>query len=374
MDKTTSTCLILMAIAFATSCKPKEQKNKIPPLQVQVAESQAISLSETIWFATATEAQYNVTIEPRVSSYLQGIRYNSGEPVSMGDTIFEIDPSQLNTTYYAAQAAFESAQASLVEAENNYNRAIPLAQIDAISKTSLDEYTANFAAAKANVKSSEEALKSAELNLSYAVINAPISGLIAESPASLGDLVGPDTKYTSLTTISYIDTLVLPLAVPTVKYLKQTSDRQSSYDNRDLLSQITLILADSSEYDHKAIYDYTKKDISGGNSTVVIYVKVANPNAKLKPNMFTRVRANIGAAESRVMVPQRAVTQLQGVNSVWVIDSDSSAHFRVVTLGGTYGDDWHITSGLNAGERVATSAQLKLHEGAKVAPVMSQHK
>lgn len=344
----------------------------MPPLNVEVVEVKEELQSDKIWFATTTEAHHSVTIEPRVNGYLQEVRYKSGAPVTRGESIFTIDPSLLNTTYYSALAMLESARASYMEAENNYNRALPLAKINAISRTSLDEYTANYAAAKANLKSAEESLRSASLNLSYASITSPIDGLIAESPASLGDYVGPGTEFSTLTTISYIDTIKLALAIPTAKYLKYTGQK-NSYDNRDLLSDITLILSDSSKYESQAVYDYTQKDISKESSTIVIYVKVDNQDGMLKPNMFTRVYANIGEASDKIMVPQRAVTQLQGINSVWVIGGDSTATYRVVELGGTYGTYWHIRSGLKAGEVVATSAQLKIHEGSKVIPVYNKN-
>ncbi|MFI3248589.1 MAG: efflux RND transporter periplasmic adaptor subunit [Rikenellaceae bacterium] len=340
----------------------------MPPVNVKVATVDKELSSNSIWFASSTEPQYSVTIEPRVNGYLKSVEYRSGAPVKEGETIFEIEPSLIYTTYYSALASLESAKASLVEAESNYKRAIPLAVIDAISRTSLDQYRTTFAAAKANVKSAEEALKNASLNLSYTSIKAPMSGLIADSPAVAGDYVGPGTKFTTLTTISYCDTLKLPLAIPTARYLKYI-DNSNSYDNKNLLSDITIILADSSEYNHKATYDYTQKEITSGNSTVVIYAKVANPSNLLKPNMFTRVRANIGNETEKIIIPQEAVTQMQGVSSVWVIKGDSTAIFRVVTVGSKYGSGWHITSGLDAGEKVATSSQLKLHEGAKVNPI-----
>ncbi len=373
MDKIISLCLMILALTTLSGCKKTAQKNSIPPLNVEVARAEARLLSDKIWFTTTTEPHYSVTIEPRVNGYLEEVRYKSGAPIKSGESIFQIEPSLLNTTYYSALATVESARASLVEAENNYKRAIPLAKIDAISRTSLDEYTANYAAAKSNLKSAEESLKSAKLNLSYTTITAPIDGLIAESPASLGDYVGPGTSFATLTTISYVDTLKLALAIPTAKYLKHTNQK-ASYDNRDLLSDIILILADSSIYKDRATYDYTQKDISSGSSTVVIYAKVPNTEGQLKPNMFTRVCANIGNESEKIMIPQKAVTQMQGISSVWVIGKDSTASYRVVKVGSTYGTDWHIVSGLKAGEMVATSAQLKIHEGERVIPSIKTDK
>lgn len=357
-----------MAMSTLPSCKNTPKKSEIPPLQIEVVNVEERITSEKMTFASSTEPLYSVTIEPRINGYIDNITYKSGAPIKKGADIFSIDPSLISTTYYAALASLESARASLIEAENNYNRAIPLAKINAISRSSLDQYTAAYAAAKSNVKSAEESLRNAELNLSYTSISAPIDGLIAESPASIGDYVGPETSFSTLTTISYIDTLTFALAIPTTKYLKYINMGES-YDNSKLLSDITIILPDSSIYNHEATYNYTQKDITSGSSTVVIYAKVANPDMLLKPNMFIRTNASIGSKKEQIMVPQKAVTQLQGVSSVWVIKPDSTASFRIVELGKTYGTEWSVISGLERGEVVATSAQLKLHEGSKVIPV-----
>ncbi len=359
-------CLILVVLAFFVSCDEAIKKpTSMPPLSVKVAQVNSKLLNDRIWFATTVIPFSSVIIEPRVNGYLQKINYVSGSFVQRGEVIFEIDPSQINTALYAAQAVLESAQASQLEAHNNYERALPLSKMGAISRSSMDEYTANYAAAKASVKSAEESLRSARLNSSYTTIKAPISGVIAVTPANVGDFVGTGTSYTTLTTISAADTMELTLAIPTSRYLKY---RPRGGDNSTLLSDITLFLSDSTAYPHLAEYDYTEKDVSSGNSTVVIVAKIPNPDALLRSEMFARVRANIGDATECVVVPQQAVTQMQGVTSVWVIGADSVARFREVTTAGTYGDEWHIKSGLKSGELVATSAQLKLHEGAKVNP------
>ncbi|MFI3304402.1 MAG: efflux RND transporter periplasmic adaptor subunit [Rikenellaceae bacterium] len=368
MNKTTSILLLLLPIVGAMSCNKQPKSGEMPPLKVEAARATTRSVSEQIWFATSTEPIRSITIEPRINGYLNSINYNSGAPVKRGEVIFTIDPTQIETDLYAAEASLESARASLIEATNNYQRAIPLAQMDAISQTALDQYTATYKAAIASVKSAEQTLRNAQLNVSYATITAPIDGLVADSPASVGDFVGTGTSFATLTTISDIDTLSVNLAIPTSKYLRYTNGK-ASFNNRDLLSNIELILPDSSIYPLQATYDYTKESASSGSSTVVIVANIPNPNLTLKGGMFARLRANIGEPTERVMIPQRAVTQMQGVSSVWVINPDSTTSFRRITIGNTYGDDWHVESGLMSGEMVATTGQIKIHQGSKVIPI-----
>lgn len=363
--KTLTLFLLLSTLLFG--CHKTAKKGALPPLRVECAEATSAIACDQIWFATSTKPLYEVTIEPRINGYLSSINFESGKPVRRGDLIFRIDPEQLNTSLYAAEATLASAQANLIEARNNYLRAVPLARINAISQTSLDSYTANHIAAEADLKSAEQTLRNAQLNSSYATITSPIDGIIADTPSNEGDYVGPGTEFTTLTTITNIDTLRVELAIPTSTYYRYI-DNTESYDNSQLLSSIRLILPDSTEYPHPAIYDYTAQSASSGSSQIIIVAKLPNPNSMLKSNIFARLRANIGSESERILIPQRAITQLQGINSVWIIQPDSSVTYRRVELGNTYGDRWHIKSGIKEGEMVATTALLKLHEGAKVIP------
>ncbi len=362
------TLIWALALAIgATGCQghsAKRKQSSPPLLRVESALVSREIVSEPIWFATTVQPARYVTIEPRVNGYLGAVHFEGGARVKRGDRIFTIDPSLLNTTLLAAQAQLESARAKYIEAENNYNRALPLSEIDAISQSSLDQYRANYRSAGSAVRSAEESLRSAELDISYATILSPIDGVIEESPASLGDFVGVGTAYSTLTTISVVDTVEVKLAIPTSHYL-----RHRTGDDSTLLSDITLILPDSSIYPHAGTYSYTQKGVTPNSSTVVIVAKVPNPEAILKQNMFTRVRASLGRPRAQLLIPQRAVTQMQGISSVWVIAPDSSVSFRTVELGSKVKDMWQVNSGLSDNERVATSAQLKLHQGAKVIPI-----
>ncbi len=340
----------------------------MPPLTIEYAVAQTEPISDQIWFTTTTEPIHSAIIEPRVNGFLTEMTHKSGELVSQGELLYRIDPDQLKTLYLESVASMESAEASFVEARNNYDRAVPMAQINAISRSSLDEYRAKYIAAKASVASAQQQMRNAEINLSYTTIKSPIDGVIAYSTVSIGDYIGPGTKYTTLTTIKDIDTVQMALSIPTATYLKHATSTDSG-DNAALLSNIELILADNSVYPLMADYSYTKQDASQNSSAISIVVNLPNPDQQLKSGMFARVKANIGVAQPRVLIPQQAVTQLQGVSSVWIISSDSTARMQMVSLGAAQGDMWVVRSGVKAGDKVALTGQLKLHNGAKVDPM-----
>ncbi len=362
-----SLCAIL-AIAF-TSCKESKSGAKMPPLSVEVTTISQERVCDKITIASQVEGQYSAVIQPRVTGFLSSIEYSGGEPVSKGDLLFVIDPSQLSTSLYSARAEKESATASEVLAKRNYERAIPLAKIDAISQSDLDQYRATYRAAQANTKSAEESLRSAELSVGYTKIYSPIDGIASKCTATEGDYIGIGTLQSELTTISYTDTVVVALPIPTAKYLKYLSkENKETFDNSALLSDIVMILPDSSIYKYQGEYYYTEKDTPSSSSSIVIVVKFPNPEQELKPGMFTRITTSIGSPQTKMLVPIKAISQLQGINSLWIVKADSTVEMRRVKLGEQYNNMWAIESGVTTDERVLLTGQLKMHDGAKVTP------
>lgn len=208
----------------------------------------------------------------------------------------------------------------------------------------------------------------ARMNVGYTELRSPIDGIISNTSAHVGDYVGPGTQFGVLTTISNIDTLTVDVAIPMAQYLRSAGPRTSIFDNAGLLTDIRLMLADGTEYPYEGLYDYTRKDVSSTTGTLVLVVMFPNPDRSLKPGQFARVEASVGPVRPRVVVPQACVSQAQGVNSVWVVRPDSTAMYRRVIPGDTYGSMWCIDEGLIDGELVVTAGQQKLHNGMKVIP------
>ena len=176
-------------------------------------------------------------------------------------------------------------------------------------------------------------------------------------------------KFRPLTTIMNIDTVQVPIAIPMTQFLRLDSNRTNIYDNAELLSEIVLYEADGTRYPLFGKYDYTRTAVSSATGTIVLIVRFPNPSYRLKTGQFARVEANIGAKLPRVLVPQQSVVQTLDVSSVWVIRPDSTAEYRKVTPGETFGGMWAIESGLEPGETVAVTGLQKLRQGMRVVPV-----
>lgn len=335
-------------------------------LEVEVVGAQSDTLYDMHTFIGSLYSANTVAIQPRINGYLIAAPYSAGMPVHRGDKIFEIDPQQISTSLASAEAQLSSARAALSAAKSNYERAVPLARIEAISQSQLDQYRSEYVAAEATVRSAEQSVKNNRINVGYTVIRAPISGIIATDKASVGDYVGPGTAFEQLTTIADIDTMSVKITVPTSLYLQYLKPGQAAFDNEYLLSDIRLRLADGRLYPIEGIYDYTVPSISTSAGTVDLVVEFPNPDAVLKPGEFARVDLAMGPRRPVVTVPQLAVDQTQGVNSVWIINANSTAEYRRVELGDKYGDRWVVTDGVKAGEQVVVSGRGKLRNAERV--------
>lgn len=346
-------------------CHPQPSGHTMPILQVESTIAISDTLAREMEFISMLESNFSTVIQPRVNAYLLSKEYRDGMPVRRGQLLFRLDASQLNTTRLAAEAALSSARVQLLEARNNYNRALPLARIEAISQSELDQYTASLASAEAALRSAEEQLRSARLNVGYTRIVAPIDGIASSSKAHAGDYVGPGTQFEVLATLSNNDSLTATLSIPMREYLNLAVD-SVSYDNRNLLHQIRLQQADGEPYPYAGTYNYTLKDVAAGEGVIRLSVLFPNPDGALKAGQFARIKAEVGPRKAMVLIPQRAVTELQGEAAVWVIGQDSVVEYRPVKLGPTRDTLWMVSEGLQGGERVATSGQLKLHHGERV--------
>lgn len=361
--------LILNLLSTGCIHKPSSQ-NKAPQLEIEVSEVVADSIIMRYEFVTHLASSYDAVIQPRVSGYLLRSNVKAGEPVKRGDLLFELDANLLSTSLLAAQADLSSAQAKESEARSNYERAQPLAFQGAISRSQMDDYKTTYESARQAVRSARQQLKNAQLQVGYARIYSPIDGIAANPTAHVGDYVGVGTQFPTLTTISNMDTLQAEVSIPTSLYLRYASSGRATYENRGLLSDVTLYLDNGEEYKYKGIYDYTKQNISPTAGTITLVVDFPNPDAYLKVGEYACIEVGMGQKQRCVLVPQQAVESSQGINYVWVIDNDNVAHYRRVELREAYDSQFILSSGVQAGERVALTGGQKLREGMKVIPII----
>lgn len=314
------------------------------------------------WIGT-TAGNINAEIRPRAEGYLLRRVYAEGSFVRQGDLMFEIDPRQVQAQLQQTQGDLAEAQAQLSKAQQDVNRFRPLAAQKAVSQQELDNALSAAAAAKAVVDAKQAAVHQARLNLGWSRVTAPISGVAGASQAQVGDLVSPATV---LAVVSQCDPIrvLYPLSEQEYLHLQERlrSDPAARGDN------LELILADGSTFPHKGHLLFSDRQVDVKTGTIGTVAVFPNPGNLLRPGQFAKVRAVTEVKKGAILVPQRAVSQLQGSFQVAVVGSDDKVQMRPVQPGVRVGSLWQIDSGLQPGDRVVVEGLARVKPGITVRP------
>ena len=355
------------------------------PLPVTTATQQTVSLTGE-WVAT-TDGFVNAQIQPQVSGYLIRQDYKEGSLVRKGQVLFEIDPrtyqAQLDQTKAAvgqAQASVAQAQAQLDLAGINVRRDTPLAQARAIAQSQLDNELqtqqadiASVAAAEAQVKSAEAQVRTAELNLGFTKVRSLVDGVAGQAALQVGSLVNTGSVLTS---VSQLNPIKVFFSISEQEYLA-LSARAKARGKSDLLSSgntlpLKLTLSNGEVYPESGRIFFVDRSVSADTGSLRLAASFPNPRNLLRPGQFGRVKAETDTLQNAVVIPQRAVNDLQGQNQVYVVASDNTVKAQPVQLGAQIGPNIVITTGLKGGERIATESLDKLKDGMKVQPQAEQ--
>jgi membrane fusion protein (multidrug efflux system) len=350
---------LILLLAAAACRKSEAAKPPAPPPGVVVTA--AVQSDEPVtreWIGT-TEGDVNAEIRPKVEGYLLRRTYVEGSYVRPGQSLFEIDPRQVQSQVRQAEANLAQAQASLAKANRDVARYEPLAAEKAISQQELDNARSSQDAARASVGALRAAVEQARLNLAWTRVTSPIGGIAGIAQAQVGNLVSPQSV---LATVSKVDPIRVSFPMSEQEYLQFASS--GSLRNADL----DLVLADGSTYEHKGRIALSGRDVSVKTGTITVIGLFPNPGNRLRPGQYAKVRAVTDVRKNAVLVPQRAVNELQGTYQVAVIGAGNKADVRTVKVGPRVGTDWVIEEGVSAGEQVVTEGFSRVKKDMVVAP------
>lgn len=320
------------------------------------------------WIGTM-DGNINATIRPQVSGYLLRQNYREGDPVKKGQVLFEIDPRTFQAAVDQATAARSKQVAIHTTAAANLARVRPLAEKNALSQKDLDDAVGNELSALAALEQATAALETARLNLGFTRITSPIDGVAGIAKAQIGDLLSP-TAQTELTTVSSLDPIKVYISLSERELLRYEEERArgQARDNRRDPIPLELILVDGSVHPEKGRFVLADRQIDPTTGTLKIGALFPNPGNRLRPGQFAKVRATFEVQKGALLVPQRAVTEIQGRYLVAVVGEGDKVEIRPVKPGDRIGSDWIISEGLKAGERVVVEGTQKVRPGAVVTP------
>jgi membrane fusion protein (multidrug efflux system) len=353
--------LVAVAGCQGKAAPPPSQQQAPPAVIVSQVVQRDVPVYEE-WIGT-TAGNINAEIRPKVDGYLLRRVYDEGSFVRQGQLMFEIDARQVQAALQQAQGDLAQAQAQLSKAQQDVNRFRPLASDKAISQQELDNAVSAQAAAQAVVEAKQAAVHQARLNLGWSHVTAPISGIAGASQAQVGDLVNPSTL---LATVSQCDPIrvLYPLSEQEYLHLQERLRRDPTAHEDNL----ELILADGTIFPHRGHVLFSDRQVDVKTGTIGTVAVFPNPGNLLRPGQYGKVRAVTEVKKGAVLVPQRAVTQLQGSYQVAVVGSDDKVQMRSVQPGVRMGSLWQIDSGLQPGDRVVVEGLARVKPGITVRP------
>ncbi len=387
----------------------QSQRPQAPPPEVVVKQVDAGDVPVLSEYPAQTYARNSVEVRGRVDGYIDKWLFRPGQEVHAGDVLYVLDlrpyeaavaqakgnvsQSEADLEFARKQVALLQAeanlavmQANLVKAQQDNERLMPLVKDEAAAQQELDTAVAALRSGEANVRAAQAnvdqtrlstetqisstagkvdaqraALRTAELNLEYATIRAPISGLIGDTLLPVGGLVTANAAQ-PLTTIVPLDPIWVRFKVTESRYL-------SFKKNPTLLqSPLALILADGSEFSQKGRIENTLNQVDPKTGTLELQASFPNPQHTLLPGQFGKVRVETELRRNVILVPQRAIQQLQSVQTVFTVSASNTVELRAITTAERVGEDWIVEQGLKPGDRVIVEGQLKVRPGMRVTP------
>jgi RND family efflux transporter MFP subunit len=311
----------------------------------------------------------NAQIQPQVTGYLIRQEYKEGSVVSKGQVLFEIDPRPFQAALDQSIGQLAQAKANLQLAQINTNRDTPLAEAHAIARSQLDNDLQTQAADEATVQAQKAAVETAKLYLGWTKVRSLLDGIAGLATTQVGSLV---TQSTVLTTVSQVQPIKVYFSISEQEYLA-LSKKAREGGAADLLHSssrvpIELTLANGNLYPNKGYIVFVDRQVNTSTGTIRIAAAFPNPQNLLRPGQYGSVRAQTAIEHDALLVPQRAVTELQGSYQVAVVNGDNKVHIQPVQVGPQVGTNWLITSGLKPGETVVTEGVGKLADGMPVHP------
>jgi RND family efflux transporter MFP subunit len=356
---------VCLTVGFAGCGKKKPPAP--PPPEVLVTEVTQQDVPIYNEYVGQLDASVNATIEARVQGYLISQNYKEGQPVKKGDVLFEIDRRPFEAALAVAKGALLQAEASAKQAELNAQRATDLFARKVSSEQERDNAVQTAEAARAQAEAQRAAVEVAQVNLDYTTIKAPVDGIAGLVKVQVGDLIAVGTVLTTVTKVDPIKAYFTVSEQRYAEYAKRWADPEQRTQHEKEL-RFELLFPDGSTYPHKGELFAIENQVDVRTGSLRIAAQFPNPGNILRPGQFARIRVQSEIHKDALLVPQRAVTELQGSNQVVVVGPDNKAHIQPVTMGRRFEHMWIVEQGVKRGDRVVVEGTQKAREGTVVNP------
>ncbi|MEX3017973.1 efflux RND transporter periplasmic adaptor subunit [Kluyvera sp. STS39-E] len=355
--------LIISAALLGGCDNSGERQTHVPLPQVTVHVVSSAPLSITTELPGRTSAFRIAEVRPQVSGIILKRNFTEGSDVEAGQSLYQIDPATYQATYNSAKGDVSKAQAAATIAHLTVKRYIPLLGTQYISRQDYDQAVATARQADADVFAANAALESARINLAYTKVTSPISGRIGKSSVTEGALV-TNGQTDALATVQQLDPIYVDVTQSSSDFMRL---KQESLQQGGEAKSVQLLMENGQPYALKGSLQFSDVTVDETTGSITLRAIFPNPQHVLLPGMFVRARIDEGINPKAMLVPQQGVTRTpRGDATVLLVNEKNQVETRAVVATQAIGDQWLITSGLKAGEKVIISGLQKVHPGATV--------
>jgi len=367
--KYASSMLLVLLLAGCQEEAPKSAAApSAPKVQVGVVTIEPQKIDLITELPGRTTSSLVAEIRPQVGGIVKKRFFEEGQDVKTGDLLYELDDSTYISSYKQAQADLESANASLKSAQLKYERYTQLRKQNNVSQQDLDDAQVAFLEAKAKQKGSEAALESAKINLDYTKIRSPIDGRIGISQVTVGALV-TGSQATVMTTVRSLDPIFVDLAQTSLDQLKQRTFLALD-DVEKGSNKVALLLEDGTKYQDQGTLKAREVSVDESTGSVTLRAEFPNPDNLLLPGMFVRGLIHELTHNAELLVPQQGVSRdVKGNPIAYVVNANNVIESRILTVERTVDNQWLVTDGIKAGDKVVVEGSLKIRSGSEVTTI-----
>ncbi len=364
---------IIGSLLFVVSCMDKTQR-KMPPLEIPVMQVIQQDVPVIMDFVGQTYGEFDIPIRARVDGYLEGMHFLEGRPVKKGQLLYTIDAQPYEADVAAKLSDVAAAKTMLVNAESYLNRIKPLAEQKAVSASDLDDAVAQYEAAEASVDAAKAKLELSKIQLGYTKIKAPIDGIIGKTKAKVGEYVGKDPNPVILNTVSDLENINVDFFLNESQYLSlaKRSDEQRKRSREDV-NYLELILADGYVFNHRGKIDFIDRQVDASTGSILVQTSFPNPEGLIRPGLFSKVRVPIDTINNAILVPQRAITEIQGQQYIYLVNDSNQVRLTEIKTGFTFSDLQVIYEGLSASDRFIYMGFEKVRDNMVINPKVVEY-
>lgn len=363
--------LAILSVFTMLSCK-KELTPEMKPLEVSVIEVNQQDVRLESEYTGQTFGQSDIQINPRVDGIIESLNFKEGGLVTKGQLLYTIDPLPYQAKVNEAEGALAADEARLAKTKSDYDMMVPLAKMNAVSQRELIAAKSAYNASIAAISASKASLQNARLSLGYCRVLAPISGLIGISKVRVGDYVRPGA-VSVLNTVSDLGDVRVRFTMSEQEYLRifrEISKKDSSLKGAG--QSVSLTLSDGSIYPQTGKVSFADRQVDPTTGAMTFEAAFPNPEKLLRPGQYVKIGIVTDVRKDALVIPQRAVIEMQGIYQVYVLGDSSKVHMQIVKPGPTFKDAYVVEDGLKSGDKIAIGGTSLLKNGSPITPKISE--